>query len=412
MGSHIIQSDPPPTSSHLTRTPFHRRPHTYRAIAQTPATPPLATLRKTGWQPLREHQSCYDSVSSLCSMADTLVRLCPPSAGLVTVRCVFLMSPSCPPPAWQSPMRSPPAGHTFNVSQSLSEAGSDVIEEELVEYGDEYGDHEERDAAVPIRPLALSPDFFHGFGTSARARGGSRGALDSPVTPNIRDDQPQLVLPGLYIGALEVRHLGLMWMDTCKRGANAPLIPAPCPALPCPQAARNTKALRVCGMTHILTLGCGMDLPPNEFVKETKVVEVEDKDREANNVRHSALPGPEGMGGGEPQDLAAFNVPPVIPFPLCLCCRFIADKMACLVPSQLAEQLGDCINFIDKARNSGGRVLVHCLAGRSRSASVCTAYMMMMQKCGLDEALGVLRAIRPWVCPNEGFLKMLQEFHE
>eukprot|EP01052_Picozoa_sp_SAG31_P001375 SAG31_NODE_47_length_30979_cov_41.708841_9_plen_189_part_00 len=60
-----------------------------------------------------------------------------------------------------SPMRSPPAGSAFNVSQSLSEAASEVIEEELVEDG---CDDDVRGSAVPIRPLALSPEFFHGFG--------------------------------------------------------------------------------------------------------------------------------------------------------------------------------------------------------------------------------------------------------
>ena len=40
------------------------------------------------------------------------------------------------------------------------------------------------------------------------------------------------------------------------------------------------------------------------------------------------------------------------------------------------------------------------------------AYLMVVQECGLDDALQSLRAIRPWVCPNEGFLRMLREFHE
>lgn len=63
--------------------------------------------------------------------------------------------------------------------------------------------------------------------------------------------------------------------------------------------------------------------------------------------------------------------------------------------------------FIASAISSGGVVLVHCLAGASRSASVVIAYIM--KELGLTYAAArthVTRA-RPIVQPNTGFEKQL-----
>lgn len=44
-----------------------------------------------------------------------------------------------------------------------------------------------------------------------------------------------------------------------------------------------------------------------------------------------------------------------------------------------------------------GRVLVHCVKGVSRSASVVVAYLMKTQQWGFDQALEYVRARRPQV---------------
>lgn len=64
-------------------------------------------------------------------------------------------------------------------------------------------------------------------------------------------------------------------------------------------------------------------------------------------------------------------------------------------------------SFISSAISSGGIVLVHCLAGVSRSASVVIAYVM--KDLGITYAAArthVCRA-RPIVDPNSGFDKQL-----
>ena len=84
------------------------------------------------------------------------------------------------------------------------------------------------------------------------------------------------------------------------------------------EAARNATALRAAGIEHILTLGLGMDLPKVEKqLASHRVVAVEDKASESTS---------------------------------------------------LARHMQECIGYIDECRAVGGKVLVHCLAGRSRSA--------------------------------------------
>ncbi|XP_017774409.1 PREDICTED: dual specificity protein phosphatase 13-like [Nicrophorus vespilloides] len=59
--------------------------------------------------------------------------------------------------------------------------------------------------------------------------------------------------------------------------------------------------------------------------------------------------------------------------------------------------------FIDAAIRGGGRVLIHCVVGISRSATIVIAYLMICRGMSAAEALQfVFRRRR--VFPNEGFL--------
>ncbi|CAL8248645.1 unnamed protein product [Merluccius merluccius] len=55
----------------------------------------------------------------------------------------------------------------------------------------------------------------------------------------------------------------------------------------------------------------------------------------------------------------------------------------------------------------GGRTLVHCNAGVSRSATLCIAYLMKHQDRTLREAHAWLRRCRPMARPNNGFWRQL-----
>jgi hypothetical protein len=69
-----------------------------------------------------------------------------------------------------------------------------------------------------------------------------------------------------------------------------------------------------------------------------------------------------------------------------------------------------CFAFIDAALARGGGVLVHCAGGVSRSAAVVAGYLMARRGLSFDQSLAALRASRPWVNPNPGFVAQLREF--
>lgn len=74
----------------------------------------------------------------------------------------------------------------------------------------------------------------------------------------------------------------------------------------------------------------------------------------------------------------------------------------------LAKDLNRSADFIDRARLYNSKVLVHCVAGISRSSSVCMHYLMTREKWTLKKAyLHVLKA-RPIIRPNLGFFHELQ----
>lgn len=67
----------------------------------------------------------------------------------------------------------------------------------------------------------------------------------------------------------------------------------------------------------------------------------------------------------------------------------------------------DTNGFIDVGRIAGG-VLVHCMAGISRSATTVITYMMCKQQIGYTEALAALIARRTRISPNPGFMEQLK----
>lgn len=68
------------------------------------------------------------------------------------------------------------------------------------------------------------------------------------------------------------------------------------------------------------------------------------------------------------------------------------------------------IDFIDEARAVGGRVIVHCIAGISRSAAVAMAYLVARNDLSVSEAYATLKEARPIVSPNLNFMGQLMSF--
>ncbi|KAL9266246.1 Dual specificity protein phosphatase 1-like protein, partial [Drosera capensis] len=78
----------------------------------------------------------------------------------------------------------------------------------------------------------------------------------------------------------------------------------------------------------------------------------------------------------------------------------------------LVKYFDECFQFIDEAKAMGGSILVHCLAGVSRSATIVVAYLMKKHGVTRDQALLQVKAVRPFVAPNPGFMKQLANFEK
>ncbi|NWI16559.1 DUS4 phosphatase, partial [Crypturellus soui] len=64
----------------------------------------------------------------------------------------------------------------------------------------------------------------------------------------------------------------------------------------------------------------------------------------------------------------------------------------------------------DAVQERRGRVLVHCQAGISRSATICLAYLMMKQRVRLEEAFEFVKQRRSVISPNFSFMGQLLQF--
>lgn len=130
--------------------------------------------------------------------------------------------------------------------------------------------------------------------------------------------------------------------------------------------AENADALQSCGITHVLSLGSADMLSRLEIVNKLALT-------------HLAL---------ELNDKADVD---------------------------LSEVLPQSFNFISTCVKNGGKVLVHCFQGKSRSVGVVAAYIMETEGLTYVDALELIRKVRPRACPNVGFalqLRRLQKLND
>jgi hypothetical protein len=73
-------------------------------------------------------------------------------------------------------------------------------------------------------------------------------------------------------------------------------------------------------------------------------------------------------------------------------------------------------DFIDyfmtknKKKGKGYGVLVHCAAGRSRSVTILTSFVMKRLDLPPAQALNMVRTVRPCEWVNDGFIKQLKDY--
>ncbi|XP_020108165.1 protein-tyrosine-phosphatase MKP1 [Ananas comosus] len=73
-------------------------------------------------------------------------------------------------------------------------------------------------------------------------------------------------------------------------------------------------------------------------------------------------------------------------------------------PSEdITSILYDVFDYFEDVREEGGRVLVHCCQGVSRSTSLVIAYLMWREGQSFDDAFGLVKSARGIANPNMGF---------
>ncbi|OAD05062.1 hypothetical protein MUCCIDRAFT_171046, partial [Mucor lusitanicus CBS 277.49] len=78
----------------------------------------------------------------------------------------------------------------------------------------------------------------------------------------------------------------------------------------------------------------------------------------------------------------------------------------------LAVELSKAIDIIDRARNAGQTILVHCQCGVARSATVIIAYIMKTYSMPMQDAYNHVKHLAPPISPNLGLLFQLREFEQ
>ncbi|KAF2981201.1 hypothetical protein EK904_014552 [Melospiza melodia maxima] len=78
--------------------------------------------------------------------------------------------------------------------------------------------------------------------------------------------------------------------------------------------------------------------------------------------------------------------------------------------ADISSHFQEAIDFIEQVRRAGGRILVHCEAGISRSPTICMAYLMKTRKLRLEEAFDYIKQRRSLISPNFGFMGQLLQY--
>ena len=90
--------------------------------------------------------------------------------------------------------------------------------------------------------------------------------------------------------------------------------------------------------------------------------------------------------------------------------KHVRFKCADRSDANLLQHLGCAASAVSAGLQNGGKVLVHCLEGRSRSSAVVCAYLIRHQRKSLRQAFALVKQRRELVRPNRGFWRQLVAF--
>jgi len=87
--------------------------------------------------------------------------------------------------------------------------------------------------------------------------------------------------------------------------------------------------------------------------------------------------------------------------------KYMHLKILDCAAETIHEHFAETSQFIADALAGGGKVLVHCIRGVSRSATIVAAYLMTSLRVSSEEAVRMIRDKRPIARPNYGFVIQL-----
>ena len=68
--------------------------------------------------------------------------------------------------------------------------------------------------------------------------------------------------------------------------------------------------------------------------------------------------------------------------------------------------------FSDEAKDAGAKILVHCQAGVSRSATITIAYILQHSYMSMTDAYRYVKGKRSIISPNFNFMGQLLDFEQ
>jgi protein-tyrosine phosphatase len=83
-----------------------------------------------------------------------------------------------------------------------------------------------------------------------------------------------------------------------------------------------------------------------------------------------------------------------------------------VVDEDVTSIFNEAFEFLEQCREAGRRVLVHCVIGKSRSASIVIAYLMKHNQMALQKAFNFVKSKRALIQPNNGFMIQLREYEQ
>lgn len=80
--------------------------------------------------------------------------------------------------------------------------------------------------------------------------------------------------------------------------------------------------------------------------------------------------------------------------------------------TNILECFDDANNFINDAFENNGKVLIHCVFGRSRSATILSSYMIKSYGMLPYNVIDIIKLKRKIIEPNEYFKRQLQLYYD